>query len=93
MQTEAQRVLYWELEQITEPISSSGNNPSKGWLTDVWQFIARAMTASDESKVWYSTDWLGHIWWNIYFPRTGQTVRLSSEDEVRIWLEENLHSL
>ncbi|HIK18575.1 MAG TPA: hypothetical protein IGS53_25280 [Leptolyngbyaceae cyanobacterium M33_DOE_097] len=93
MQTEAQRALYWELEQITESVSKSEPNSLKNWLNGIWQVIVNVMTTSDEPKIWTSTDWFGHIWWNVYFPRTGQTVRLNSEEEVRIWLEEHLHLL
>lgn len=93
MQTKAQKALYLELEQIAEPVSSSKNNPLKSWLTRISYFLSNAMTPSSEPKVWCSKDWFGHTWWNIYLPRTGQTVRLSSEEEVRIWLDEHLHVL
>lgn len=93
MQTEAQKALYWELEQITESVSKPESSSLKNWLTGIWQVVVNIMTTSDEPKVWTSRDWFGHTWWNIYFPRTGQTIRLNSEEEVRIWLEENLHLL
>ena len=93
MQTEAQRALYWELEQITESIYKSESSSLKNWLTGIWQVVINVMTTSDEPKIWTSKDWFGHTWWNIYFPRTGQIVRLNSEEEVRVWLEENLRLL
>ncbi len=93
MQTEAQKALYWELEQITESVSKPESGLLKNWLTRIWQLIASTVTTSNEPKVWSSKDWFGHTWWNVYFPRTGQTIRLNSEEEVRVWLEENLHLL
>lgn len=89
MQTDMQRALYWKLEQIAEPISSFRNNGFKSWLTGVWQSIVRYLTTQNEPKIWQSNDWFGHSWWNVYLPETGQTVRLTSEAEVRVWLEEN----
>lgn len=90
MQTQAQKNLYRTLEQITEPISDFNSNRFKNWLAQVGNFIVQYLTTRDEPKVWQSKDWFGHSWWNVYLPRTGQMVRLSSEAEVRIWLEENL---
>jgi len=90
MQTQAQKNLYRTLEQITEPISDFNSNRFKNWLAQIGNFIVQYLTTQDEPKIWQSKDWFGHSWWNVYLPRTGQMVRLSSEAEVRIWLEENL---
>jgi hypothetical protein len=90
MQTQAQKNLYCTLEQITEPISDFNSNRFKNWLAQIGHFIVKYLTTQDEPKIWQSKDWFGRSWWNVYLPRTGQTVRLTSEAEVRIWLEENL---
>ena len=90
MQTDSQKNIDWELAQIAEPICSFKGNGFKSWLTEIWQSIVQNLTRQDEPKVWQSRDWFGHSWWNVYLPKTGQTVRLSSEEEVRVWLEENL---
>ncbi len=90
MQTQAQKNLYRTLEQITEPISDFNSNRFKNWLAQIGNFIVQYLTTQDEPKIWQSKDWFGHSWWNVYLPRTGQMVRLSSEAEVRVWLEENL---
>ncbi len=92
MQTESQKVLQ-ELEQTTEPAASSKSNPLVNWLINTWHAITCAMTPAYEPKVWQSKDWFGHTWWNVYLPRTGQMARFSSEEEVRIWLEEHFHLL
>ncbi len=93
MQTEAQRALYWELEQITESVSQSESDPLKSWLTAIWQAVINVLNSSDEPKVWTSKDWFGQTVWNVYLPQSGQTIRLNSEEEVRVWLEEHLHHL
>lgn len=93
MQTETQRARYCELELITDTSSKAKNHSLQRWWAGVWYFLINALTTSNEPKVWTSKDWFGHTVWNVYFPKTGQTIRLSSEEEVRIWLEENLHLL
>lgn len=90
MQIDTQRALYWKLEQIVEPVTRSRTNEFKNWLIKVGQSIVRFLTTQDELKIWQSKDWFGHSWWNVYIPKTEQRVRLNSEEEVRIWLEENL---
>ena len=93
MQTEAQKALYWELELITDPIVNSEKSRLITWLNDLWWALARSLTIAHEPKVWESKDWFGNTVWNVYLPKTGQTVRFSSEAEVRIWLEEHLYLL
>lgn len=90
MQTHAQRDLYYKLEEITEPVSSFNSNRFKSWLAQVGHSIIRYLTTQDEPRIWQSKNWFGHSWWNVYLPKTEQRVRLNSEAEVRIWLEENL---
>lgn len=92
MQTETRKALYCELELIPDTTSKAKNHSSQGWWTSIWNFLVNALTASNEPQVWSSTDWFGHIWWNVYFPRTGQIAQFSSKEEARIWLENNLYS-
>ena len=93
MQTESQKALYWELEQIVEPTEISAKYSLTHWLIDIWQSLTLAMTPSNEPEVWQGKDWFGYTWWNVYLPSTGQTIRFASEEEVRIWLEEHLYHL
>ncbi|MBD1847284.1 hypothetical protein H6F89_28540 [Cyanobacteria bacterium FACHB-63] len=88
MQTEAPKAPSRELEPTST--SSFENNSLKTWLTQFWQRVVRAMSPSDEPKVWHSKNWFGQAGWTVYLPKTGQTVRLSSEAEVRVWLEGHL---
>jgi hypothetical protein len=90
MQPYAQRDFYYKLEQIAEPASRFNSNRFRDWLAQIKRFIIEYLTIQDEPKVWQSKDWFGHSWWNVYLPKTEQRVRLNSEAEVRIWLEENL---
>jgi len=93
VQTETQKALYCELELIPDTASKAKNHSSPGWWVGIWNVLVNALIASNEPQVWSSTDWSGYTWWHIYFPKNGQTIRLSSEEEVRVWLEENLHLL
>lgn len=90
MQTQAQRDFHYKSEQVTEPTSGFNRNRFKSWLAQVGRSVVRYLTTQDELKIWQSRDWFGHTWWNVYLPKTGQTVRLTSEEEVRVWVEENL---
>ncbi|MBC7972550.1 MAG: hypothetical protein H7Z11_20890 [Verrucomicrobia bacterium] len=44
-----------------------------------------------EPEIRQTLDQTGQTWWNVYDPRTGQTVFLESEAEVRVWLEARLY--
>lgn len=92
MQTETQKALYRELELIPDTASKAKKHLYQGWWAGIWNFLVNALIASNEPQVWSSTDWYGHIWWNIYLPRTGQIDRFSSKEEARIWLEKSLYS-
>lgn len=90
MQTDTPKASCWELGQIAKPVANLQGHLFHQRLTRFWQAIARNFTIHDEPKVWQSKSWLGHSGWNVYLPKTGEIVRLGSEQEVRIWLEEHL---
>lgn len=58
MQTETPKASSWKLEPTST--SSFENNSLKIWLTKFWRRVVRAMTPSDEPKVWHSKKWFGH---------------------------------
>ncbi len=92
MQTKTQKTLYYELELIADPTSKAENQALREWWMGIWHILIKALTAPNEPQVWSSNDWFGHTWWNVYLPRTGQITRFSSQEEARIWLEQNLYS-
>lgn len=90
MQTDLPEVFHQKLEQNAEPNSVNRKNRCKEWFTQFCRLIVRRLTTQDEPKIWRSQDRSGHVRWSVYLAGTGQTIRLASEEEVRLWLEENL---
>jgi hypothetical protein len=54
----------------------------------LWENFINAMLRDAEPKVWQKRDRKGNLFFQVYDPRTGQVARLSSENEVRAWIEE-----
>lgn len=88
--TTAQWNLYKELELISPDVempNSSGNR-----LRRIWEYcltlLFRASPKNYEPQVWQSLDASGNTWWYAYNPIDGNTMCLSSEEEVMIWLDE-----
>lgn len=60
-------------------------------LQQLWQSLTHAL-ANDEPRVWQRMNRQGQITsWHIYDPRSGYTVQLGSEMEVRLWLEHRFY--
>ena len=70
------------------------NSPVKRiryFLQQVWQHLSHIL-ANDEPRVWQRVNRRGEvISWHIYDPRSGYTVQLGSEMEVRLWLEHRFY--
>jgi YD repeat-containing protein len=59
---------------------------SKSFLSYAWKTLSTP--ASDEPQVRQRRDRSGQIYWLVYDPETNRSARLSSEQEVRQWLEQ-----
>lgn len=64
-----------------------------GWLQKIKQGFLRvlrliAIQAEPEPKVWEKHDRQGNTFFKVYDPASDRWVYLSSENEVRMWLEE-----
>lgn len=55
-----------------------------------WQRLIRVLSASNELQVW-KRDRQGHTYWHAYDPLTGNSTCLSSEAEMRIWIEQHYY--
>ncbi len=56
-------------------------------LNRLWQNLTHIL-ANDEPRVWPQLNRRGQIVsWHIYDPKSGYTIQLGSEIEVRLWLE------
>ncbi|UBF28172.1 hypothetical protein K9N68_09960 [Kovacikia minuta CCNUW1] len=86
--------LYEDLELAPETASepkSNNSNWKTNWKTNfhnLLQFLGKVLTSGQEPRIWERTDRTGNTRWYVYSPITGYTACLSSEQEVRMWLEQ-----
>lgn len=62
-------------------------------LKSAWQRLVNFLTTTNELQVWQSSDRHGNTWWNAYDPATGRSTKLSSEAEMRVWIEQRYYPL
>jgi hypothetical protein len=67
------------------------NPKSFSALKTIWQHFSTILTKSNELRVWQRTDRFGNTWWNAYDPATGRSTSVTSESEMRIWIEERYY--
>ncbi|WP_143467513.1 hypothetical protein [Leptolyngbya ohadii] len=76
---------------IELPSSKDENaQPSKlvsRW-NQVWQSLSHHLMKDNEPQVWQRRDRYGNVWWVAYDPASGRSLLCSTEQEVRIWLEQ-----
>ncbi|MBE9140869.1 hypothetical protein IQ254_27335 [Nodosilinea sp. LEGE 07088] len=58
-----------------------------GWFGGLMQRIRQWHAQRLEPKITATTDPSGHLWWQVYDPRTNQRKCLYSEAEVMRWLD------
>ncbi|NJK47842.1 hypothetical protein HC931_06375 [Candidatus Gracilibacteria bacterium] len=72
-------------------MSSSNNTTSlTSIFGKIWQQLINFLDAQNELKIWQKCD-RGNIYWKVYNPKNGQFAYFSSENEVRIWIEQQLY--
>lgn len=57
-------------------------------LKRLGQRIAEYFTSQSEIKIWQLQARSGKTYWRVYDPNTNRSATFSSEEEVRIWIEE-----
>ena len=57
-------------------------------ISRLLQQMAASLTKAPEPRIGIVKDSFGKTVWCVYNPTTGQSARLASETEVRIWIEE-----
>lgn len=93
MRTYKQQLNYEELELISprQPESSAPKLTLLSVLKDIGRYLLSALTKESGLRIWLSQDRFGNIWWNVYDPKTGESVQRDSEQEILIWLEERYY--
>ncbi|MGI0487470.1 hypothetical protein ACN4EK_18660 [Pantanalinema rosaneae CENA516] len=62
------------------------------WIADInrrWQQAIAVLSDRSNLQVWRSHDRGGNPHWHVYDAQTNHTTNLSSEAEMRIWIEEH----
>lgn len=60
-------------------------------ISKIGQQLFIALTKKPEPKIWQKKDHSGNLYWRVYDPKTDRSAMLSSEAEVRSWLEERYY--
>lgn len=88
MENQWQRYKELELIADSEPQPRTIRATRQAWLHEIWQALDIALFRDLESRMWQSIDKTGRTSWHIYNPKTGNTLDLTSNDEICMWLEQ-----
>ncbi|MEB3355587.1 MAG: hypothetical protein VKK04_02485 [Synechococcales bacterium] len=94
MQTLNQRRLYEELELISRrssqktPLVRRVNSALRNGLRSGWREFLNFLTPSPDPRISTFTNAHGETIWRVYDPVSQQAASLSSESELRVWLEQ-----
>lgn len=62
--------------------------PIKAIFSKISQRLIRFLASNHEPQIWLKKDRYGNVFWHVYDPASGASAHLSSEAEVRMWLEQ-----
>ena len=91
MRTHRQWLNYQKLELISDQQSESKRRVQVvlSAFKNIWDMLLTTLTTGAEPRIWQTIDSSGKTEWKIYDPKTEQVIQLSSEAEVRTWLDES----
>lgn len=61
-------------------------------LQKIFQGVIYALTRGHELQVWRKKDRNGNAYWQAFDPKTRRSTSLSSEAEMRIWIEQRYYN-
>lgn len=77
-------VIVHDLDREAQPQPSERSS----WFSKVWNYLVNWSYQPAEPQISHRRDRAGNVWWYVYNPSTGASTYLSSEDEVRLWLDQ-----
>lgn len=81
--------LTEQISQISHKTLQQQNTRSfRSEVTEIWQAIAAHLAGTSEPRIWQTQAQIGRDEWNAYDPMSHQTLRQTSAQDLRIWLEE-----
>jgi hypothetical protein len=93
MKTYKQRLNYEKLELISsqelKPQTNDFNLLSV--LKKIGNYLLTALTEEPNLHIRQQEHRLGNTSWTVYDPQTGQSTQCSSEEDVRIWIDERYY--
>jgi len=66
-------------------------SPISTLLSRLWRPILEILSRCAELKVWEKTDRQGNHYWQGYDPQHGQHISFGTEDEIRMWIEQQYY--
>ncbi len=91
--TELLALLEREQRQLAGLTTATNRSQSMqamiNWLQSLSQGFVKVLNPSHELEVQQITDATGVSWWYAWDPRTGNCLYADTENEVRMWIEEN----
>ncbi len=90
MRTDRQWLEYRELELISTPQlqPKRKHRTVLSILKSIGNSLLAALTEESQLRVWQTVEGNGNICWHVCDSRTGQSIQLASEQEVRVWIDE-----
>lgn len=88
-----QKPCYTALEVYPQPalLDSSEQPKLIGQLKAIAQKLIHWLVTKPELTVKQKVDCFGNVIWFVYDPMSKRSAHLTSEEEVRIWIEERFH--
>ncbi len=95
MQNSIYDIKREELERIfqQQPKQTVNKLAVVSKISRLLQQVVASLTKAPEPRIGRVKDSFGKTAWCVYDPITGQSARLASETEVRIWLEERYYTM
>lgn len=75
----------------TKMRSHKSFSPLTATIKAIWHHLLCTLIESNEIQVWQKTDRYSNTYWQAYDPKTGESTSLSSEAEMRIWIEQHYY--
>lgn len=83
-------IMHRQYEVAPKTVNGANARPSK--VVDFFQAILQAIldvaVKDNEPKILQIRDRHGQIWWRAYDPKSRRSLVCTTEDEVRLWLDQ-----
>lgn len=91
MRTHRQWLNYQKLELISDQQSEAKRRDQVvlSAFKNIWDMLLTTLITGSEPRIWQTIDSSGKTGWKVYDPKTERVIQLSSEAEVRTWLDES----